>query len=314
MTQQAPPAKPADGAAAPATEPAPKPAEAPKAPPKPQPTAERLHDLAVRKQQEIAARRARAGEATELRQKLAAQDVEIARLRRVDEEFGQFRNLAQTDRVAAAKRLGLSAKEIGEAIIEDGSPQGQIRALQSQLETQRQVTEKALAELRAANQQSAQQTAYERERGALLSAYREMAPQLEALSDVADGDTDAVEREVLGTFLLVQHHKDPRVRASAGSYTYKELLEATNARLEDLAERRLTAKQKRASSGSSAASDGQGGKAKSPSKSTKQSKTLSNAMAGDGASSWKPANWDKLTDAQQNRILADRLNAGLPLD
>lgn len=257
------------------------------------------------------------------RSKLATMETELASLRAKQEasdrelgEYREFRQLAGKDKIAAAKRLGIDAKDLAETIVRDGTPDAKIAALDAELKAEKEARAKDREEQQAERQRRSAEEGREAALNRVYAAFDENAETWEALADVVTDDEGKVDqasirREYMATYLLARHSEDPAIRAHADKFTDREILEATNARLEMLAERRLTGKSKRAGVTAAAPTPAPG---KDKSGGSRRGKTLSNSLASEGASSWKPKNWDKLPDREQNKILAQRIEAGLPLD
>jgi hypothetical protein len=241
---------------------------------------------------------------------------------RAQEAMNRLATLEQElgDPLSLLQKRGITARQIGERIVKEGTPDAQ---LAEAIETAR----KAAEETQRLRQEIAQRAEQDRAESARLGAIRQLNGVFDEhkakLPILTQLGSERMIAEYMHTYQSVTTHPDTRMY----SYTDAELLEATEARLRADAEARLEAlddetlekaltKRKGGASvnGTAAQAAAGAGQGSNGAQSGRTGKTLTAALSSSSSGSWKPDNWAKLSDKKQNELIVARLEAGLPLD
>jgi hypothetical protein len=211
-------------------------------------------------------------------------------------------------------------QQIGERILKKGSPDEKI----AQAIAAAKAAEERAAALERDYQQRQQQAA---QQAAILSAKKQLSDlfdqnkeALPILSKLAGGNYERLEREYMAAFRSIQSHPEARGQ----TFTDLEILQAIEAAKAAEIEEALEAfelekleghltKRRGSASVTTAAKNASGPQSKE-SATGKTSRTLGPSASAKAGSGWKPDNWDKLSDREQNRLLIERLKSGQPLD
>jgi hypothetical protein len=218
---------------------------------------------------------------------------ELAQLRSRLEQSARLEQQLRADPLAALKALGISAEDTYKRAVQEGTPEAQLAAMRQEIEAERR-------ERVALQQQLAQQSRTEQQKRVdadFVQAaqneklYPNIANQPAAfiLSAARDLVRDAWERT-----------RDP-VTGRGRTFSREEILTALEALYSTHTKARSKTKDATSESASSSGTNGSGSPA--------PSRTISNALA---SSAWsKPANWDKISDREQQRLLAQALKGKL---
>jgi hypothetical protein len=264
------------------------------------------HSARQRERAEFAQAQERAGRAEK-----AAADA-AARVAALESEFA--------DPVAFLRKRGVTARELGERIVREGSTEEQLEKAIAGAKAAEEKSDALRRELEQREARSRLEAQQLQARKALLDSVLEAAPRMPLLSQMSQ---ERVISEYMRTYQDAASHPDTREMLRSGQFSDLELLEATEARLLadyeersehvplDILERHLT---KRKTPATVVSEQPAAGPNKSAASNGRPGKTLSSALNQGSSSSWKPENWDKLSDKKQNAILIERLKSGQPID
>lgn len=261
-----------------------------------------------------AARNQERAERAQLQERAARAEAERAQLQ---ERLAAFeRDLA--DPIALLEKRGITPRDLGERILKRGTPEEQIAQAIAK-------AKEADDKLEALRSELAQRDARAQQEMTVMSAKRALLATFDGVKDKMPILSKMGTERVVSEYLAV-YHSARQNGVRDGDYTDAEYLEAAETKLRqeleerlesdaidlEVLEKHLTRRKGSASVKVETASVRQDDKNAS---SSRTAKTLTTAIAsGSSGSSWKPDNWDKLSDKAQNKILTERIEKGLPLD
>lgn len=270
----------------------------------------KLRAVANGERVKLTGRREERSRVAQLEADIARRDTELATTR--GEREAAARRIAEIeeeakDPLAFLHKRGVKADEIGKRIIEAGSPEAVNAELRTKLEKIEADAKRDREEYADRIKKAEGQRAYETARRALLDDFDGAKSRLTTLAKFTP---ERLEREFIETYKTIDAH--PETRGQAHTYSNTEILEAMHARrLLDLEEsldaidsgeleKHLTRRKPKVKTEETAspASATQG------TDSARPAKTLTNSMAS-STSDDLPADFDKLSDKEQNRLLGD---------
>lgn len=260
---------------------------------KPEPTArEKLSAFARQERERMAEKRA-------YEQRIYDAETRAQEAERKAQQQAEAIELARRD---PYKFLGKSARELAEDVIREGTPEAKEAAIQAEIRAEREARERLEKELRdrdAAGQAERNRQQALRQLHTAWDAVKERCP---ALAKAVGEDEDALVEEYLIVYEKALKDPDTRDYAKAGRYTDEEYLHAANERI---------AKRYLRDGAISPSVNGDASSGHSASQAGSSARTLTNGAAAEKASSWKPANFERLPEQEQNRLLAEALDKGL---
>lgn len=262
-----------------------------------------------------------------------ARDAEIAQLRTqaagtqaLQQQLAQLQDSLkklEEDPLEYLERKGVTARHLGERILKRGTPEAQNEELEARIKEANDKAARIEAELKKRDQDAKNAEAMAGAKKAIYDAHDVSKDKTPLLTKKVGRDRDRLVSEYMATWWEVKA-KDPSVNLDA--CTDEEILLATEARLrikaeeelddadDDELEKRLTARRARANSKEEPEKvSGATGRQDSETASSRAT-PLMQATVGGSSGGWKPDNWDKLSDKQQNAILTERLKKRLPFD
>ena len=267
----------------------------------------RLNSAAKQAQDRVRREAARGQELAQLRARAEAAEAAAARAAALEAEAA--------DPLTFLEKRGTSTQSIIERALKHGTPAAQMEAMAKQIEESKAETARVNKEMqeRYAREQHTAAMAQAKQR--LLAAFDEMKGEAKYIAKLPEAK---LLDEYMRTWNMVQQHPEARQY----NYSDADILKATNERLgiemeawleqaddeqlEKTLTKRKSSAQVKAEAGTPAASGRPGEK---PANVDKSPKTLTSSMSQSSSGSWKPDNWDKLSDKQQNKLLIERLRA-----
>lgn len=256
---------------------------------------------------EADARRAKLKEATQNQKKIWSQkqkdqdriraiEAERDAERRARAEYEQRLGLVEKDPLGYLRSRGVSAKVLAERVLSEGTPEAAVKELAARVEAQEQAYQARLRELQQRQELLVTERKYEESKAELLEHFRENAEEAYPhLARAVAGDEDELLDEYLTLWERIS--KDPEY--AQHTWSDEEVLNALEQKYA-----RVYAREK-ASPGHKTGQSGKPSSAKpsAPAKPGSKRQTESKPFEF-------PANFDRLPDEEQNRLIKVALAAG----
>lgn len=278
--------------------------------------AERREKLAGIAAKEQAKLQARQREQQELAQARAERDAERqarahleARARQLEAELGR-------DPLELLESRGITAKQIADRILKKGTPEAAVEEALQKVKAREDQLAAELQQLRERDQRAQHAAMQAQARRQLSDTFEGVKAECPILAKVASTPA-RLEAEYLSAYQRIVATLGPN-HGYSDAEILKGLEEAKRADLEEALEayevEKLEAaltKRRGSASVTETSSTASGGPVPSAAKVKSVSQTLTASALSSKAGSWKPANFEKLPEREQNRLLVEAMQKGL---
>jgi len=277
-------------------------------------------EYARREQARIARERARDAETAQLRAQVAASEETKRALAQLQQQLSAL----EADPLDYLEKRGVTARQLGERILKKSSPEAQNEEIERRIKEANDNADRIRQELERRDTEARNAHLLAQARKQMYDAHDASKDKTPLLAKKVGRDRERLVAEYMATYSELL--KDPELVAA--NYTDEEILLATEERLrlkaeeelddadDDALEKRLTARKARVASTaeSAEASADATGRQGTETASSRKAAPLVQATSSGSSGGWRPENWDKLSDKEQNKILAERMRKKLPFD
>lgn len=265
------------------------------------------HRLAQRNADREAAQKAQArAEAAEARAQAAQQQTQAV--------MAKLQEIEGLDPLDYLEKRGVQARTLAERIVKKGTPEEAVAQAVAKAQAAEELAQRAIREAGEREQRATQLQAQQAARNALQATFDSVKAETPILAKLCQtpGQLEALYMEAWNR---LQAHPVARLQTYTDAEVLKAVEQAKRAELEDqLDALELEALEKvltKRKNGASLKPAQQVAGGPHEGETAKAGKTLAGGLTSAPSSSWKPANWKKLSEKEQNAILIQRYRQGL---